>query len=224
MSLDASEFPDLPDPPVLSGEEEDALYARAIRAIRETAGGAAEEDLNWIGDPVPAGSGLRQETGVFVTLFRGEELRGCLGLTRGVEPLWTAVPRMACAAASRDIRFSPVEPGELPSLRVEITVLGPLIRLPNEPEVLLKRLDPPRCGLYIRARNRSGLLLPQVAARWNWGPKEFLEQVCLKAGLFAEDWKSPAAEIYGFRARILPPRRVVDAPSGSSDLGEGSPH
>ncbi len=215
MSSNASVFPELPDPPQLSGEEEEALYARAVRAIRESAEGAGEEELTWIDDPAPESPGLRAETGVFVTLFRDEDLRGCLGLTRGSEPLWTAVPRMACASASRDIRFPPVERGELPSLRVEITLLGPLVRLPNDPELLLSRLDPPRCGLYVRARNRSGLLLPQVATRWNWGPKEFLEQVCLKAGLLPEDWKAPSSEIYGFRARMLPPRRVIECSGGA---------
>lgn len=212
MTSEALEFPELPEAPELSREGEDALYELAIRAIRDSAEGAKEEDLGWIDEPPEVETpDLALEVGVFVTIFYEEELRGCLGITRATEPLRISVPRMAHAAASRDTRFPPVDRWELPYLRVEITILGPLIRLPNEPEVLLRRLDPEVCGVSIRLRSRSGLLLPQVAKRLRWGAKELLEQVCLKAGLSSDAWTARNVEILGFRARSLPPRPVQAA-------------
>lgn len=211
MTSEVLEFPELPEAPELSREEEDALYELAIRAIRESAEGAEEDDLTWIEAPPKVETpGLLFETGVFVTIFYEEELRGCLGITRATEPLRISVPRMAHAAASRDARFPPVDRWELPYLRVEITILGPLVRLPNDPEVLLRRLDPEVCGVSVRLRNRSGLLLPQVAKRLRWGPRDLLEQVCLKAGLSSDSWTARNAEILGFRARSLSPRPVQE--------------
>ena len=57
----------------------------------------------------------------FVTLKKGEELRGCVGYVDGSSPLWEAVARSARAAAHRDNRFAPVEPEEMPEITVEIS-------------------------------------------------------------------------------------------------------
>ena len=147
-----SEFPDLPEPPVLSALEERLLVEAAVRSIHAFCAGLGEDDLStlwssngeaigpegdvqWPGadQPLPVLSGLRQRSGVFVTIFQGEDLRGCLGLTQRSEPLLEAVPRMAHAAASRDTRFQPIDARDLPDLRVELTFLGPMTRLPSSP-------------------------------------------------------------------------------------------
>jgi len=54
-------------------------------------------------------------------------LRGCIGYTEAVAPLFKVVQECAVAAATEDPRFPPVSSNELPSLRVEISVLTPLV-------------------------------------------------------------------------------------------------
>src|SRR5665647_2590608 len=72
----------------------------------------------------------------FVTLTKNGRLRGCIGYTEAVAPLFKVVQECAVAAATEDPRFPPVSPKELPSLRVEISVLTPLVSIrPEEVEV-----------------------------------------------------------------------------------------
>jgi len=61
--------------------------------------------------------------GVFVTLTRGGELRGCIGLPYPVAPLGKAIVEAGTSAALQDPRFPPVGPEELGLIRVELTVL-----------------------------------------------------------------------------------------------------
>ncbi len=97
---------------------------------------------------------------VFVTLRRRDgALRGCIGTLRPVEGDVTAeTARNAVLAATRDPRFPPVTPDELPGLDVEVSVL-----LPEERVAHLAQLDPARYGVVVRdADGRQGVLLPDV--------------------------------------------------------------
>ncbi|HOJ97683.1 MAG TPA: TIGR00296 family protein, partial [Methanospirillum sp.] len=70
-----------------------------------------------------------QKRGVFVTLTKKGDLRGCIGFPHAVMPLRDAIREAACSAATGDPRFPPVTPKELPDISVEVTVL-------TEPELL----------------------------------------------------------------------------------------
>ena len=59
----------------------------------------------------------------FVTLTIHAELRGCIGALEAHQPLVEDVRENAIAAALQDPRFSPVEPAELNSIRLEISRL-----------------------------------------------------------------------------------------------------
>ena len=72
---------------------------------------------------------LNQERGAFVTLRKSGELRGCIGYTSAVKPLYMTVRDTATLAALRDPRFQPVSASELPQLEYEISVLSPLRRV-----------------------------------------------------------------------------------------------
>ncbi|MBI4605958.1 MAG: AmmeMemoRadiSam system protein A [Planctomycetes bacterium] len=195
-------FPELHDPPVLTRAEQCALGRIALRALLEVCGVPPCEESGRPPVPEVAGTeGFSLSTGVFVTLFApGEDLRGCVGSAQGGESLGIAVDRLARAAATRDHRFPPLREDELPGLRLEITLLGPLARLPSDPEGLLTRLVPARHGLQIRFGGQTGLLLPQVARRLGWGPARLLEQVCIKAGLPRDAWRLGEAALHAFTA------------------------
>lgn len=132
----------------------------------------------------------------FVTLTKNGRLRGCIGYTEAVAPLFKVVQECAVAAATEDPRFPPVSPGELPSLRIEISVLTPLFPLrPEEVEV-------GRHGLLVRQGRMRGLLLPQVPVEREWDRETFLDQVCVKAGLPPSAWRH-GATLQGFTAEVF---------------------
>ena len=145
------------------------------------------------------GSLLSKATGgLFVSLHRRGSLRGCIGSMSSSSPLLETAKAMAAAAAFEDPRFEPLAAGELDGLEVEITVLGGLFPIsgPGDFEI-------GRHGLFIVARGRTGVLLPQVAVEYGWGPETFLAQVCRKAGLTVDAWKMPGAELYAFAGSVF---------------------
>ena len=132
----------------------------------------------------------------FVTLTKNGRLRGCIGYTEAVAPLFKVVQECAVAAATEDPRFPPVSPDELSSLRVEISVLTPLVLIrPEEVEV-------GRHGLMIAQGRRRGLLLPQVPVEWGWDRETFLDQTCVKAGLPPSAWRQ-GATLWAFTAEVF---------------------
>jgi AmmeMemoRadiSam system protein A len=134
----------------------------------------------------------------FVTLEKQGRLRGCIGHTTAVEPLYKTVSGCAVQAAVNDRRFPPVKAGELSEIHIEISVLSSLQTVESFDEIKVGR-----DGLMIFKGNRRGLLLPQVATDYGWDRKTFLEQTCRKAGLQTDDYKSADAVVYKFQAEIF---------------------
>jgi AmmeMemoRadiSam system protein B/AmmeMemoRadiSam system protein A len=141
---------------------------------------------------------LKEPYGVFVTLNKHGNLRGCIGRIIGDQPLYVSVQQMAKAAALEDPRFSPVAEKELVDLEIEISVLTPLEQVKNFEEIVIGR-----DGLYITKDYNSGLLLPQVAAEYGWTVEEFLEETCHKAGLPYDAYKSKNTKIFKFSAEVF---------------------
>jgi AmmeMemoRadiSam system protein A len=141
--------------------------------------------------------------GAFVTLHNPEhELRGCIGYVEGIMPLQPAIHQLALAAAFEDPRFDPLTAEELDAIKIEISVLSPLsvIHDPQEIEV-------GRHGLLIRRGGQSGLLLPQVAAEYQWDRQTFLRQTCRKARLPMDAWQESTTQIQVFSAIIFSENR-----------------
>jgi hypothetical protein len=148
--------------------------------------------------PEPATSRLREKRGVFVTLKSYGNLRGCVGYVRPFKSLISAVWEMAESAALRDHRFMPVEPKEVDTLDIEITVLSPLLKVDNPNDVLVGRH-----GLMVSRGHRSGVLLPQVPIEQGWDRETFLQQTCLKAGIDPDSWREPDTVLEIFTAEIF---------------------
>jgi len=144
---------------------------------------------------------LNVQSGCFVTLKNGEQLRGCIGQFISEEPLIELIVEMARASAAGDPRFldDPITPDELSELDVEISVLSPLQRT-KKPLDLRLGVD----GIYIRKGYASGCFLPQVATETGWSKEEFLSYCCShKAGLPPDEWKDPRTEVYLFTAEVF---------------------
>lgn len=154
-------------------------------------------------EPPPAGDDdLNQERGVFVTLRESGELRGCVGYTSAIKPLYMAVRDTATLAALRDTRFRPVAASELPRLQYEISVLSPLRRVLD-----LQQIRIGEHGLLMKNGEYQGLLLPQVPVDAKWDRTRFLEETCMKAGMHPGCWKDSDTDIFLFTAVVFGEKR-----------------
>lgn len=140
---------------------------------------------------------LEQSRGIFVTLKRGGQLRGCIGYIIGMKPIHQAVVDNTVSAATRDPRFRPVTSGELSQLSIELSVMSPLQKIDD-----VKEVEVGKHGLYIIEGRNRGILLPQVATHQGWDRDQFLVGVCQKAGLPGDAWKK-GARIYIFSAQVF---------------------
>ncbi|MGD9559195.1 MAG: AmmeMemoRadiSam system protein A [Oscillospiraceae bacterium] len=99
-----------------------------------------------------------QQAGVFVSLHKNGQLRGCIGTIAPTTPsVAQEIIQNAVSAAAEDPRFLPVTPEELPVLEVHVDVLAP-------PEDIAgpEALDVRRYGVIVSSRGRRGLLLPDL--------------------------------------------------------------
>jgi hypothetical protein len=144
-----------------------------------------------------------EKRGVFVTLTRNHQLRGCIGFPYPVMPLGDAIEDAAVAAALEDPRFPGVKKDELASLDFEVTVLTPPVPLECAPEDRPAHIEIGRHGLIARGFGTSGLLLPQVATEYGWDAKTFLDHTCEKAGLSRDCWTKKNVEILTYEGQIF---------------------
>ncbi len=141
---------------------------------------------------------IKEKYGVFVTLTIDDDLRGCIGYILGFSPLYEQVYDAAKKAAFEDPRFAPLSAEEFESIEIEISVLSVPKRIKSIDEIKIGKH-----GLIIEKETHHGLLLPQVAVKYNWNREEFLDHTCQKAGLRKHDWKSPQTKIEIFSASIF---------------------
>ncbi len=141
---------------------------------------------------------LSEKRGAFVTLKIDGHLRGCIGNIIGYRPLYETIADMAVQAAFHDPRFKPLSEQEFAKIKLEISVLTPMINVTDPAEIMVGR-----DGLFITKGYSSGLLLPQVAVEYGWDRETFLNQTCIKAGLPPGTWKQPGTIIQRFQADIF---------------------
>jgi AmmeMemoRadiSam system protein A len=141
---------------------------------------------------------LNRKVGAFVTLKNNNQLRGCIGMLTANEALYKTISKMAIQAAFGDPRFPSLRPEEYSSLEYEISVLSPFIKIKSIDEIELGKH-----GLMINKDFYSGLLLPQVAAEYNWDRNEFLQHTCIKAGLNKDAWREEDVDIFIFSAEVF---------------------
>ena len=140
---------------------------------------------------------LLRPAGIFVTLKKDGELRGCIGHIVADTPLYLTVQKMVLAAAFQDSRFSPVQPDELPKLTYEISVLSPV-----EPVESAEDIEVGRHGVILLKDDHQAVFLPQVAPEQGWTREEMLAQLSQKAGLPPDAWKD-GAEFLAFTADVF---------------------
>jgi uncharacterized protein (TIGR00296 family) len=148
-----------------------------------------------------------ERRGVFVTLTKNGQLRGCIGLPYPVMPLGEAIVHAAGAAALEDPRFPPVKKEELDQIHLEVTILTVPVHMEGDPKKRPGQVVVGKHGLIVRGMGTSGLLLPQVATEYGWDAETFLDHTCLKAGLPARCWLDSHVEILSFEGQIFSEQR-----------------
>lgn len=101
---------------------------------------------------------VSKQAGAFVSIHKAGRLRGCIGtILPTTECVAAEIIQNAISASTRDTRFNPISPEELPDLEINVDVL-------SEPEPISSpdELDVKRYGVIVSNGNRRGLLLPDL--------------------------------------------------------------
>lgn len=118
--------------------------------------------VHWLAEkPLPGTEdiqGFNEPAGVFVSIKKKGQLRGCIGTIQPVFPnLKEEVVNNAVSAATRDPRFPPLTEDELGDIDISVDVLTP-----PEPISGMEDLDPTRFGVIVQSGPRKGVLLPDL--------------------------------------------------------------
>ena len=111
----------------LSGEEKDHLKELVRDSIKYRFDKSVVPQLKL------DSANLRLNCGAFVTLKIDGNLRGCIGMTVGVKPLYQTIIEMAQAAAFEDPRFAPLSENEFNKYEVKQVVKGVFLNEWNSP-------------------------------------------------------------------------------------------
>lgn len=162
----------------------------------------------------PEGKWLDEKGACFVTLRKGEALRGCIGSVRARRSLFEDIVENAKSSAFEDPRFHPLEERELEEVRIEVSVLTPLepLEAATEEEAISK-IRPGVDGIHLSWGGRAALFIP---AMWEQltDTREFLMYLKRKAGLPSGEWL-PGTRLSRFTALKFEeadgsvPRKVV---------------
>ncbi len=130
------------------------------------------------------------QAGVFVTIYKGKDLRGCVGTYLPTQKNIAEEIVHNARSAAQDSRFPPMKIEELSKLSYEVSIL-------SEPKPVTdkSKLDPKRDGIIVFSDfGRSGLLLPDLE-----GVETVEQQIaiaCQKGGI---DWPNDKLEIFSFQ-------------------------
>jgi AmmeMemoRadiSam system protein A len=146
---------------------------------------------------------LKLTRGVFVTLTQDhEELRGCKGILQSSSPLYLTVPGTAVDAATDDDRFPPLERHELDNINIEVDILSaPELLKPSDRDEISEQIVIGMHGLVLVIDRNLACFLPQVPVDRGWDVKDYLSNLCIKAGLARETWLEPKAKLFRFTTR-----------------------
>ncbi len=154
--------------------------------------------------PLPRGfsSQVEQPQGVFVTLKKHGDLRGCIGRIIPDAPLKRLAGSMALQSAFNDPRFPSLTLDEISQIEIEMSVLTPIKPIAQAEDIVVGR-----DGVILQKGGRSAVFLPQVAPEQGWTREQMLDQLALKAGLSKDAWRT-GAQFSTFQAIVFSESQV----------------
>lgn len=186
-------------PRALTDPERDCLREVAWQAVAAAARGEPAPDPAAIAARLglDGAVALGEPRGAFVTLHEHGHLRGCIGVIECRLPLLRAVADNAAAAAVGDPRFQPVTADELSNLTLEVSALTSPRPVAGPDEIVIGRH-----GILLGKAGRRAVFLPQVAPEQGWDLPTTLGQLCRKAGLAPDAWRT-GVELSVFEADVF---------------------
>ena len=147
------------------------------------------------GDIIKPTSDLSDEmtgkAGVFVSIKKKGELRGCIGTLQPTrENIALEIIQNAVSAATQDPRFSPVTSNEVNELEYSVDVLSEPERIRGKEE-----LDTKKYGVIVKSGEHRGLLLPDLEGVDT--PEEQIRIAAMKAGIYSDE----EMELYRFEVK-----------------------
>ena len=134
---------------------------------------------------------MKERAGVFVSLHKHGQLRGCIGTFEPKEKnVAEEIVANAISSSTRDPRFPPVTASELDDLEYSVDILTK-----PEPVADISQLDHRKYGVIVESGGKKGLLLPDLE-----GVDSVEEQIAicqLKAGISAGE----PVKLYRFQVR-----------------------
>lgn len=101
---------------------------------------------------------LTKQAGAFVSIHKEGRLRGCIGtIGPTTDCLAIEIIQNAISASTRDTRFNPISPEELPYLEINVDVLEAPEDIDSQDQ-----LDVKRYGVIVTSGHKRGLLLPDL--------------------------------------------------------------
>lgn len=164
-------------------------YSRALLGWRLGSRSRHGQEPNLtLQDPI-----LDEPAGLFVTLRKHGELRGCIGTVRTSDPLRATLRRVTVEAALEDPRFAPVKDDELQLCVIEHSILT-VPHTAGELRDIRLGTD----GIIFSAAGKRALFLPEVPVEQGWDLSQTLSHLARKAGLSADAWRSETAHFEVF--------------------------
>ena len=138
------------------------------------------------------------ECGLFVTLHKHKNLRGCIGHIIGREPLRKSLLEVAESSAFQDPRFPALSDNELDMIDIEISLLTPMEAIEKWQDIHIGIH-----GILIQSGYRQAVYLPQVAPEQGWDLETTLGNLCLKAGLPYDAYLDDTMQFNVFTATVF---------------------
>ncbi len=133
---------------------------------------------------------MAAKAGVFVSLKKRGNLRGCIGTFMPcTENVAHEIIKNSISAATQDPRFEPVTGDELDELEYSVDVLSPPEKVSD-----ISELDPKKYGVIVVHGSQKGLLLPDLE-----GVDSVEEQLRIAK---MKAWIKPEEKVEIFRFRV----------------------
>jgi len=174
---------------MLSSDEKNQLLTLARNAITAKLQG---KEIKTLTD----NSKFSEKRGVFVSLHKNGDLRGCIGYIEPICDVWRAVIENAKAAAFEDPRFLPLQENEIDDIKIEISVLT----APKKTKV--DSIRPGIDGVVLKSGMKKGTYLPQVWKHFK-NKENFLDSLCVKSGLSQNCWQKKDVEVYAYQSETF---------------------
>ena len=163
---------------------------------------------------------LMAPRGLFVTLRKGEQVRGLQGEIEPTRPLYQQVIIFTRRAATRDPRFLPLTERDLGGLTVGLSIIGGRRKVAGPADI---HVDGE--GVFLEKWGRRALFLPGIASRQGWTAERTLDELCSQAALPKGSW-SESARVEAFTTEEVsggPPVEPRDAPPPSPEPSSSPP-